>query len=61
MIPLNSDEMLILRGKEGTLGMVKAGDHTQYFIETEKEEILLGFAGLNHSDMQMPRLNKLHV
>ncbi len=41
MIPLNSDEMLILRGKEGTLGMVKAGDHTQYFIETEKEEILL--------------------
>jgi hypothetical protein len=41
MIPLISDEMLILRGKEGTLGMVKAGDHTQYFIETEKEEILL--------------------
>ncbi len=41
MIPLNSYEMLILRGKEGTLGMVKAGDHTQYFIETEKEEILL--------------------
>lgn len=41
MIPLNYDEMLMLRGKEGTLGMVKAGDHTQYFIETEKEEILL--------------------
>ncbi|MDP3105351.1 MAG: hypothetical protein Q8M95_12190 [Candidatus Methanoperedens sp.] len=41
MIPLNSDEMLFVRGKEGTLGMVKAGDHTQFFIETEKEEILL--------------------
>ncbi len=41
MIPLNSDEMLLLRGKDGTLGIVKAGDHTQYFLETEKEEILL--------------------
>ena len=41
MIPLNYDELLMLHGKEGTLGMVKAGDHTQYFIETEKEEILL--------------------
>jgi len=41
MIPLNYDELLMLRGKEGTLGMVKAGDHTQYFIETEIEEILL--------------------
>ena len=41
MIPLNYDELLMLRGKEGTLGMVKAGENTQYFIETEKEEILL--------------------
>ncbi len=41
MIPLDYDEMLLLRGKEGTLGIVKAGDHTQYFLETEKEEILL--------------------
>ncbi len=41
MIPLNSDEILLVRGKEGTLGIVKAGDHTQYFLETEKEEILL--------------------
>lgn len=41
MIPLNYDEMLLLRGKEGTLGIVKAGDHTQFFLETEKEEIIL--------------------
>ncbi len=41
MILLNPEEMLLLRGKEGTLGIVKAGDHTQYFLETEKEEILL--------------------
>ncbi len=41
MIPLNYDEMLLLKGKEGTLGIVKAGDHTQFFLETEKEEILL--------------------
>ncbi len=33
--------MLLLKGKEGTLGVVKAGDHTQFFLETEKEEILL--------------------
>jgi len=41
MIPLDNDEMLLLRGKEGTLGIVKAGENRQFFIETEKEEILL--------------------
>jgi len=41
MIPLANDEMLLLRGKEGTLGIVKAGENRQFFIETEKEEILL--------------------
>ncbi len=41
MISLNYDELLLLRGKKGTLGIVKAGDHTQYFLETEKEEILM--------------------
>jgi hypothetical protein len=41
MISLNYDEMLLLRGHDGTLGIVKAGDHTQFFLETEKEEIIL--------------------
>jgi hypothetical protein len=41
MIPLNSDEMLLLRGKEGTLGIVKVGEKRQFLLETEKEEILL--------------------
>ena len=42
MIPLNNNEMLILRGTEGVLGMVKAGEHNQFFLETEDEEIVLG-------------------
>lgn len=33
--------MLLLRGKEGTLGIVKVGEKNQFFLETEKEEILL--------------------
>ncbi|SNQ61244.1 hypothetical protein [Candidatus Methanoperedens nitratireducens] len=41
MIPLNNNEMLLLRGKEGTLGIVKVGGNNQFFLETEKEEILL--------------------
>ncbi len=41
MIPLNNNEMLLLRGKEGTLGIVKIGENNQFFLETEKEEILL--------------------
>lgn len=41
MIPLNQDEILLLKGNEGTLGIVRAGEHSQFFLETEKEEILL--------------------
>ncbi len=41
MTPLSSNEMLLLRGKKGILGIVKAGENRQFFIETEKEEILL--------------------
>ncbi len=41
MIPLKNDEMLLLHGKEGTLGVVKAGEAGQFFLETEDEEILL--------------------
>jgi len=41
MIPLNNNEMLLLRGREGTLGIVKAGENGHFFLETENEEILL--------------------
>ncbi len=41
MIPLNYNEMLLLHGKEGTLGIVKAGEDKQFLLETENEEILL--------------------
>ncbi len=41
MIPLNKNEMLLLRGDEGTIGIVKVGENKQFFLETEKEEILL--------------------
>jgi len=41
MIPLNSKEMLLLRGREGTLGIVKVGENKQFFLETDTEEIIL--------------------
>lgn len=41
MIPLKDNEMLLLRGKEGTLGIVKVGENGRFFLETEKEEIML--------------------
>ena len=41
MSPLNYDELLLLKGKEGTLGIVKVGENNQFFLETEKEEIIL--------------------
>lgn len=41
MIPLNNNEMILLRGNQGTLGIVKAGENNQFLLETETEEILL--------------------
>lgn len=41
MIPLSSNEMLLLIGNEGALGIVKAGEKKQFFLETEEEEIIL--------------------
>ena len=41
MIQLKSDEMLLVRGKEGTLGIVKVGENKQFFLETDTEEIIL--------------------
>ncbi len=48
MIPLKDNEMLLLRGKEGTLGIVKVGENGRFFLETEKEEIILA---LEHDDL----------
>jgi hypothetical protein len=41
MIPLNTRELLLVRGKEGTLGIVKVGQNKQFFLETDTEEIIL--------------------
>ncbi|NJD77746.1 MAG: hypothetical protein FIB08_11735 [Candidatus Methanoperedens sp.] len=41
MTPLDSNEMLLLRGAEGTLGIVKVGEKNQFYLETDKEEIIL--------------------
>ncbi|MFQ6055909.1 MAG: hypothetical protein ACE5J3_08025 [Methanosarcinales archaeon] len=41
LMQLGVHEMLILRGNSGTIGMVKAGPRTQYYIETEKDEIVM--------------------
>jgi len=41
-ISLDDSEMLILRGKEGTVAIVKVGPQGQFFLETEQEEIVLG-------------------
>jgi hypothetical protein len=41
MIPLNNNEMLLVRGDSGTLAAVKAGEHRHFFLDTDKEEIIL--------------------
>jgi len=41
MIPLSDNEMLLLKGKDGTIGIIKVGENNQFFLETEKEEIIL--------------------
>lgn len=41
MIPLEFNEILLVKGKKGTLSIVKAGEENQFFLETEKEEIIL--------------------
>lgn len=41
MIPLDPEEMILLRGMEGTLGIVKVGKNNQFFLETETDEIIL--------------------
>lgn len=47
-ISLDDSEMLLLRGKTGTVAIVKVGPRSQFFLETEDEEIVLG---LNPKDL----------
>ncbi len=42
IIPLNDTGILLLHGKSGIIGIVKAGTNNIYFIETEEKEIVLG-------------------
>lgn len=41
-ISLDNSEMIFLRGKSGTVAIVKVGPRSQFFLETEDEEIVLG-------------------
>jgi hypothetical protein len=41
-ISLKESEILFLRGKAGTVAIVKVGPRGQFFLETETEEIVLG-------------------
>ncbi|MGP8321926.1 MAG: hypothetical protein ACT6FE_06350 [Methanosarcinaceae archaeon] len=41
-VSLDNSEMLLLRGKSGTVAIVKVGPRSQFFLETEDEEIVLG-------------------
>ena len=41
MIQLSDNEILLLKGKDGPIGIVKVGENNQFFLETEKEEIIL--------------------
>ena len=42
MIPLSDNEMVILHGNSGVIGIVKAGHDNLFFLETEEEEIVIG-------------------
>ncbi|HJH31858.1 MAG TPA: hypothetical protein C5S50_06715 [Methanosarcinaceae archaeon] len=41
-ISLDNSEMLLLCGKSGTIAIVKVGPRSQFFLETDDEEIVLG-------------------
>ncbi|MEA2074224.1 MAG: hypothetical protein U9O85_00565 [Euryarchaeota archaeon] len=41
MIPLNSNEMLLVHGNSGTLAVVKVGKQRQFFVDTPEREIIL--------------------
>ncbi|MFZ2071847.1 MAG: hypothetical protein WAV32_09710 [Halobacteriota archaeon] len=41
MIPLRSNEMLLVHGNTGTLAMVKVGVQRQFFVDTPEREIVM--------------------
>ena len=41
MIPLLSNEMLLVHGTKGTLAVVKVGNQKQFFVDTPETEIVL--------------------
>jgi len=41
MIPLSSNEMLLVRGNSGTLAVVKTGVQRQFFVDTPEGEFVL--------------------
>ncbi len=41
MIPLRSNEMLLVHGNSGTLAVVKVGAQRQFFVDTPESEIML--------------------
>jgi hypothetical protein len=41
MIPLDSNEMLLVRGNSGTLAVVKVGKQRQFFVDTPEREFVL--------------------
>lgn len=41
MIPLDRNEMLLVRGNSGTLAVVKVGKQRQFLVETPEREIVL--------------------
>jgi hypothetical protein len=42
MIPLNASQLLLVRGKNGTLAIIKVGQKRQFLVETPDREIALG-------------------
>jgi hypothetical protein len=42
MIPLNAAQLLVVRGKTGTLAIIKVGQTRQFLVETPDREIVLG-------------------
>jgi hypothetical protein len=42
MIPLNAAQLLLVRGKTGTLAIIKVGQMRQFLVETPDREIVLG-------------------
>lgn len=45
LVPLDADEILLVRSEDGIIGIVKSGGRRQIFIETLEEEIVTTVGG----------------